>query len=128
MLFKVQDGTLEEVGRIHDSLYRQWMADLPQADFEIIRDALNEFINTNGHGEIITTSWIPGSDWTNTPYQPLYQAVGQDWDMARFFFGLIVWNVMLNRPGPWSFGRYPRYDGQIIGLTYFRIHIASMAV
>jgi hypothetical protein len=84
-------------------------------------DALDEHIDTQGGGEIITSSWIPGSDWTDTPYQPIYEAVGQDWELARFFFGLVVWNVMMNRPETWSFGRYPKNDGDVIGMTYFRV-------
>ena len=70
--------------------------------------------------------WIPGADWTDTPYEPIYYAVGESWEMARFFFGLIVWNVFLSRPETWSFGRYPRNPGETIGMTYFRVEIPSL--
>jgi hypothetical protein len=97
------------------------MTNLSPTDFIAIRVALNEYIDQQGRGEIATSSWIPGQDWTLTPYQPIYEAVGRDWEMARFFFGLIVWNVFLNRPETWSFGRYPKSQGETIGLTYFRV-------
>lgn len=100
------------------------MRRLPAGDFQTITNALNHYIDTAGHGEIITTSWIPGKDWSGGPYNPVYEAVGQDWNMARFFFGLIVWNVMMSRPEPWSFGRYPKREGDIIGLTYFRVEFS----
>jgi hypothetical protein len=45
--------------------------------------------------------------------------------MARFFFGLIVWNVVNDRPEVWSFGRYPRTPGEIIGLSYFRLNLPA---
>jgi hypothetical protein len=125
MLAAIKDnGTVERISKQpHERQFRQWMRNLAPADFQRSKDALNEYINTTGRGEIITTSWIPGSDWTGTPYQPIYEAVGEDWEMARFFFGLIVWNVMMDRPEPWSFGRYPRHEGEIIGLTYFRVSL-----
>jgi hypothetical protein len=123
MLVKITDGGSVEpiTTQAHEADFYRWMRDLAPEDFDRIKDALNEYINTTGRGEVITTSWIPGADWTDTPYQPIYEAVGQNWDSARFFFGLIVWNVMMDRPEPWSFGRYPRNEGDIIGLTYFRV-------
>ncbi len=99
------------------------MTRLARADFEQICDALNEYTDDQGRGEIATSSWIPGADWRSTPYQPIYEAVGRDWDLARFFFGLILWRVMMDRPETWAFGRYPRQQGEIIGLTYFRVRI-----
>jgi hypothetical protein len=102
------------------------MSNMAPADFRRIVDTLNEHINTTGRGEIITTSWIPGADWTETPYEPIFFAAGQDWQSARFFYGLIVWQVMMNeRQEAWSFGRYPKSPGEIIGLTYFRVHLPA---
>ena len=120
------NGTIEEIDKqTHEFEFTRWMRRLVPADFGCIRDALNQHIDTQSGGEIITSSWIPGADWNGTPYQPIYEAVGQDWGMARFFFGLIVWNVMINRPETWSFGRYPKNDGDIIGMTYFRIELPA---
>jgi len=53
--------------------------------------------------------------------------VGEDWEMDRFFYGLIVWNVMMNRSETWSFGRYPKNDGDVIGMTYFRVAIPALS-
>jgi hypothetical protein len=124
MLVRITEGGLLEpiTAQVHDRNFRQWMRQMTPDDFQRVTDALNEHINTTGRGEIITTSWIPGSDWTDTPYEPIYFAAGEDWQSARFFFGLIVWRVMMDRPEIWSFGRYPRNPGEIIGLTYFRLH------
>jgi len=49
----------------------------------------------------------------------------KNWQSARFFYGLIVWRVMMDRPEVWSFGRYPKNPGEIIGLTYFRVHLPA---
>jgi hypothetical protein len=80
-------------------------------------------IKDNGRVEPITRH----ADWTDTPFEPIYVAVGEDWEMARFFYGLIVWNVMMNRSETWSFGRYPKNDGDVIGMTYFRVAIPALS-
>ncbi len=38
------------------------------------------------------------------------------------FFGLILWQVILEHPDSWSFGRYELGDVPIEGMTYFRIN------
>jgi hypothetical protein len=119
-----KDGSMKAITtQVHDRDFRRWMKHLRPAQFQNVCDALNEHIDQEGRGEIATSSWIPGANWTDTPYQPIYEAVDQSWDIARFFFGLILWNVFLNRPETWSFGRYPKNESQVIGLTYFRVHI-----
>jgi hypothetical protein len=121
-------GRVEPITRqTREFEFNHWMRRLAPADFDRICDALNQYIDTQGGGEIITSSWIPGADWTGTPFEPIYVAVGEDWEMARFFYGLIVWNVMMNRSETWSFGRYPKNDGDVIGMTYFRIEIPALS-
>jgi hypothetical protein len=121
MLVKIENGGPVAVTKqAHAWWFRQWKRLLDPADFQRIKDALNHHINTVGGSEIITSSWIPGANWDGTPYEPIWEAV-MGWNLARFFFGLIVWNVVMNRPERWSFGRYPKKIGDIIGLTYFRV-------
>jgi len=33
---------------------------------------------------------------------------------------------MMNRLEAWSFGRYPRHEGETIGLTYFRVTLPPL--
>jgi len=118
------DGSIEPITtQAREDHFRQWMRHLPSVQFDRICVALNEHVEQQGKREIVTSSWIPGSDWNGTAYLPIYQAVGEDEDMARFFFGLIVWRVMMDRPETWTFGRYPRKEGDVIGLTYFRVDL-----
>jgi hypothetical protein len=123
-----ENGRVEEIRRQpHEFEFNQWMRRLAPADFQRICDALNEYIETQGGVQIITSSWIPGSDWTGTPFEPICVAVGGDRELARFFYGLIVWNVMMNRSETWSFGRYPKNNGDVIGMTYFRVEVAALS-
>lgn len=80
-----------------------------------------ELSNNFDAKEIDTSSWIPGSDWDGTVYQPIWEACGRDTEAAAKFFGQIVWQVVMDRPDCWSSGHY-ELDGKAIrGRTYFRI-------
>ena len=116
MLFAI-DG--DEVKRINHIPHRQefdaWMANLAPEGYDGVVEALSNIFDES---EIQTSSFIPGDDWTGTPYEPIWHAVGHDMDRAALFFGLIVWRVVMEHPESWSFGRY--FD-HIQGMTYFRI-------
>ncbi len=66
-------------------------------------------------------AWIPGSDWTGTVFQPIYEkACKCNREAAAEFFGLIFWAVLLERNDVWSFGRYEKDGIPIGGMTYFK--------
>jgi hypothetical protein len=106
--------------QVHESVFCKWTQALPPTTLQDIRDTLNEFIND---GDILTSWKIRGEDWTQTPYQLIYESVGRDWEAARFFLGLIIWRVMMDRPETWVLKRYPRRMYDVIDLTYFRVSI-----
>ena len=105
----------------HHSDYQRWVTQLnhidPQA-LQRIRDALDGRFDTQ---DVDTSSWIPGADWSETVFEPIYLACGQDETAAGLFFGLIVWQVVMDREDYWSFGRYEKGGVPIRGMTYFRI-------
>jgi hypothetical protein len=72
---------------------------------------------------IATAGWLPGSDWTGTPFEPIYtKAARGDFDRSAMFFGQLVWYTIMNRPETWGSGRY-QVDGRDIGSrTYFRVN------
>lgn len=118
MLIDVENR--EPISRIpHRDDFERWCARLPDEDYAAIVEELNAKIDGD---EVHTSSWMPGSDWTGTVFQPIYsKACNHDVDAAARFFGLILWVVMQERPDCWAFGRYER-DGVLIeGLTYFRV-------
>ena len=103
----------------HQSEFVIWTSRLSAGEMKAIKDELNHRI----HGsEVQTSSWIPGSDWTGTAFQPIYEkACQKNVDAAAKCFGLILWQVMMEHPKKWSFGRYKLQNIPIEGLTYFRI-------
>jgi hypothetical protein len=60
MLVAIKDnGRVEPITRLtHRFEFNQWMRRLAPADFDSLCDALNQYIDTQGGGEIITSSWI----------------------------------------------------------------------
>jgi len=108
----------------HENEYKICLSRLSQDELEAIKDALNTMIDEDiAKGtDIQTSSWMPGSDWENTPFQMIYEKAAKlDTVLSAKFFGLLVWVVFMERPEIWSFGRFEK-DGQpIAGLTYFRL-------
>jgi len=103
----------------HRREYDIWRARITDLEYSAIMAALNERIEGD---EIVTSSWIPGSDWTGTVYEPIYEkACRMNEDHAAKFFGLLLWEVVLNHEDVWSFGRYQKDGLQIEGMTYFKL-------
>jgi hypothetical protein len=94
---------------------------LSGAEFAAMVAQVNTLIDEAG-GEIATAGWLPGSDWTDTPFAPIYTtAAPGDFDRSAMFFGQLVWFAVMGRPEPWASGRY-EIDGRDIGSrTYFRL-------
>ena len=98
--------------------YRLFLSRLTAGEIASIKEALNDKIEGS---EIETAGWMPGSNWEGTPYQAIYEkAAKRDHAAAARCFGLMVWEVFMERPERWTSGRSEK-DGEPIGSrTYFR--------
>ena len=71
--------------------------------------------------EIHTSSWMPGSDWSDTPFHPIWEkAAKKNEDLAAKIFGVLVWDVFRERPERWITGRFEKDGEPISGRTYFK--------
>jgi hypothetical protein len=117
--------SIPEMKRIRDVPHRNdydhWCAQLNRIDPQAFQQISNELDSRFDGRDVDTSSWIPGADWSGTIFQPIYEACGQDEVSAGLFFGLIVWQVVVDRGDCWSFGRYEKDGVPIRGMTYFRI-------
>ena len=101
----------------HKKDFDRWMKNLSAEDYGKIEDALNEKIDQN---DINTAGWLPGHDWTGTVFEPIYDACGKNVSQAGMFFGLIVFDLLMNREDKvWGFGRFEKDGKQIASMTYF---------
>jgi hypothetical protein len=103
----------------HKKEFDIWKKRLSIEEYDNLLKVLNDRISGD---RILTSSWIPGSDWTNTPYQIIYEkACKFDEQHAAWFFGLILWDVMMRHPDTWSFVKCSQPN--IKGTTYFHVDI-----
>ncbi len=119
MLVKMETG--EPITRVpYETDFRRWMARMDQAEIDAIKASLNALIDGN---EIHTAGWLPGSDWSDTPYDPIYRKAAQyDYTVSAKCFGLIVWEVFMERPEKWTSGRFEKNGEPIGSRTYFRVY------
>ena len=99
----------------HEREFLLWKARLSEPDYEAI---LSELENRTRGKRVEVSSWIPGDDWSGTPFQPIYDAL-RDYDQAARFFGLIVWVYFLSRDEEWIVYK-PGDDSMIRGTVYFQ--------
>ena len=101
MLFSMdQNDYIDDIPYEKD--YRRWRAALTDAEYGAIVAELNGKIDG---GEIHTSSWIPGDDWSGTVYDPIYRkSCNYDSNAAGLCFGLFLWVVLRN------FCKSPRSD------------------
>lgn len=82
----------------------------------VIELALNAMIDDV---EIHTAGWMPGADWTGTPYQAIYEACGRDVEESGKSFGLIVWKVFEKRHETWASAHGMKDGQETRSHTYF---------
>ena len=89
MLFDMMTGT--EITRIpYERDYRLFMSRMTREEIDRIESTLDELIDGT---EIQTAGWMPGHDWTDTPYEPIYtKAAHRNYELSARCFGLMVWS------------------------------------
>ena len=88
-------------------------------EFNGVMDGINERIDKDG-GEVVTAGWLPGPDWSDTPFRCLHEkAAERNTDLAAKMFGIMVWFTFMERPERWGSGRYKVNDRDICSRTYF---------
>lgn len=103
----------------HRDNFDSWRKNISDNDYNAIIDELNKRIDDNQ--EIHTAGWMPGHDWSDTVFYPIYIACNKNTAAAALFFGIIVFRVFMDRPEAWSFGRYNLNGKEIASMTYFRL-------
>jgi hypothetical protein len=101
--------------------FTKWLSRLTSQEIDAITNELNHMIDTS-KGDVHTSSWMPGSDWSNTVFEPIWSkaALHSHEDSAKCF-GLMVFDTFMRRPEWWGFGRFKLDSREIRGLTYFKL-------
>lgn len=98
--------------------YQEAMSRLSAGEIATIKAALNDMIDKK---TIHTSGWMPGADWSGTPFSPIYsEAARGSYERSAQIFGLVVFETFMERPEVWFTGRFEK-DGVPIGSrTYFQ--------
>lgn len=105
----------------HERQFEALRKRLSDEEFNAIVDRINELIEKAG-GEIATAGWLPGNDWTGTPFLPIYEkAARRNRPVAGMFFGQLVWYAIQHRDETWGFGRFEKDGVESGSMTYFRL-------
>jgi hypothetical protein len=117
LLFDFSTG--RQITRVpYEAGYRRYLSRMSDEEIAAIRAALNEMIEGT---EIQTAGWMPGHNWQGTVFFPIYEkAARRDYYAAAKCFGLMVWEVFMNRPEEWFSGRFEKSGEPIGSRTYFR--------
>ncbi len=98
--------------------YERWKALLTPDEIAAIKRELNAVFDSGG---IHTAGWIPGDDWADKVYAPIYDKPAQrNYDLAARIFGLVVFETAMERPDKWVTGRFEKNGVPIGSRTYFR--------
>lgn len=121
MLWFIDGANLTPVTKIP---YREtWdvlVSRLSRAEITAVEDEVNRRIDASG--DIVMTGWSAGSDWTDCPFEIVYDvAARQDFELAGKMLGLFYWAVVMQREDDWSSGRYEKDGVPISSRTYFKI-------
>jgi len=116
MLYSLDEKKMKDVPLKRKAKFQSWMKKLKINDYQSIKKAINEYCDGK---EVVISSYIPGCNWIGTPYEPIYHICNMDQVQAGFFFGLIVWKVMIDRQEKWYFKPADSED-DALGTTYFR--------
>lgn len=110
------DATITKVP--YAAEYHRYMSAMTPDEIAAIKEHLNDMIDGT---DIQTAGWMPGSDWRGTVFEPIYfKAANQSYEASARCFGLMVWEVFMERPETWTSGRFEK-DGEPIGSrTYFQ--------
>lgn len=95
---------------------KSWLSD---DEYQAMIDELNRVVQEklDNKDKVVVSSFIPGSDWSNTVWDPIYtKACGFDFDHSAQFFGLLMCQVLIDRDETWYFIKQDVARGMI----YFR--------
>lgn len=94
---------------------------LDKIERDKINSKLQEIINETSlkdNNKILTSSFIPGKDWTNTVFQPIYEKASDcNEELAAKIFGLVLMQNFIDNDKEWVFMKPENTD--IKGSYYF---------
>lgn len=122
MLFNIDGKKIERV--YHKTDFDIMKGNIPTNDMIKIKEELNILIkkaydDVDEDNNILTSSWVPGKDWTGTVYDSIYKnGAKSNFSSAAKLFGLILMETFIEQKEEWVFMKAD--NDQISGSYYFK--------
>lgn len=116
MLYSI-DGKVVE-GIPHRDTYDRCRNNISDKDYGEAKKAILAYIE-NKDEKVFNSSHIPGPHWDGTAYDPIFRACGESREQSALFFGLIVWEVMVEHELEWYFKPSDKDEEHPRGTTYW---------
>jgi len=102
----------------HKDKYDIIRSRLTQDQEDAIIEEIHKKINEK---DIFSASFLPGSDWTDTPFQCIYEACNQDQQEAGYAYGIFCWIAVQRHGDKWICYKSEERNKQLgLGWTYFK--------
>ena len=120
MLFSIDGTEMQTVPARRRKDFDTWKDRLEDDEYKAVQHEINRLIDEGEGKDVVVSSFLPGKDWIGTVFEPLYHACKKNVEVSGWFFGLIVWQTMIERDDKWFFMKTEMPDRDILGMTYFK--------
>jgi hypothetical protein len=113
----------------HRILFDGWLSRLAPLELRAIDIQLDRLVRARRGREIETARWLPphlspqgGHDWESSPLMRIWdKACQRNPDQTCWFFGLLLWQHMMNRKEAWHFATSDLNDVPMAGTRYYQV-------
>lgn len=117
MLYSLNERQIHRLPRKRQEQFNIWRRRIPDAEYDRAVEGIHRRCDSQ---EFVVSTFLAGHDWTENEFRPLYVACDGNEEQAGWFFGLIVWQVMIDDPERrWYFIK-PRDEEEVRGMKYFQ--------
>lgn len=120
LIYDIDEKTpIDEVPYYDD--YIRYTSQLTEDELNAIFDEFDKYFEGR---DIIESSFVPGSDWSGTVYDPIFKKPAKkDHYKAAMIFGLLLCKYVVDRDDYWSATKNIEINGFIPnGTLYFKIN------
>ncbi|SRR6266851_2299089 len=125
MLREMTSGEVVTIPRPSEQELSRVLAQLTHEQIQAMEDELNRRADAigNARDDFTNSSWVPGTNWQNTVFEPLYDACegfsADQEQYAGFMFGWLMRRVIIARADEWEMFKHHQPTDTIPRGTYY---------
>jgi len=118
-LYSINGNQISTVPPARADFYESILGRISEENLRNIIEEINRLIDERiaaNDENILVAGWMPGNDWSDTPFEPIYEACRLNIEASGWMFGLLVWQAMIDRSEDWVFTK----TQDIQSMVYFQ--------